>query len=65
MATKKVRKREEVVVEMPDLGLSDAQIRSLRKSFKNELVDSLKAPGPSPRGIVVDVRVQLVREIND
>jgi hypothetical protein len=65
MAAKKPRKREEVVVEMPDLGLSDAQIRSLRKSFKNELVNSLKTPEPSHRGIVVDVRVQLVREIND
>jgi hypothetical protein len=65
MAAKKARKREEVIVEMPDLGLSDKQISSLKKSFKNELVNSLKTPGPSPRAIVVDVRVQVVREIDD
>jgi hypothetical protein len=54
-----------VIVEMPDLGLSDAQISSLRKSFKNEMVNSLKVAGLSPRGYVVDVRVQMVREITD
>jgi hypothetical protein len=66
MAKKKQPKGEEVIVEMPDLGLSDAQIRSLKKAFKNELVNTLKTTA-GPRAIVspVDLRVQMVREIDD
>jgi hypothetical protein len=61
MAKKAAAKQQEVVLQIPDIGLTDAQIASLKKSFHNELVTHMKATSASVRIIIVVVRV--VREV--
>jgi hypothetical protein len=55
-------KREEVVLQIPDMGLSAAQIASLKKSFKSELVSSMRGRAGARVRIVV-VRVRVVRAV--
>jgi hypothetical protein len=49
-------------MQMPDLGLSTAQIKALTKSFKNDVVNTLQAAAPNPRGYVVDMKIQVKRQ---
>jgi len=50
--------RQEVVLQIPELGLSDAALASLKKSFKSELVSSMGTrPGAVARIVVVRIRV--------
>jgi hypothetical protein len=60
MAKKTSAKQQEVVLQIPDIGLSEAQIASLKKSFHNELVSSMKASSLAVRTVIVVVRI--VRE---
>jgi hypothetical protein len=56
------KKKHEVVLQIPDMGLTDAQIDSLKKSFKNELVSSMKERATV---VIVVVVVRVVRELAD
>jgi hypothetical protein len=59
MATKKAAAaRQEVVLQIPDLGLSDKQIAALKTTFKNQLVSSMGAKASArPRIVVVRIRI--------
>jgi hypothetical protein len=63
MAAKRAPKRVDVTMETPDLGLSSAQIKALKKSFQNDVVNTLLAAAPTPRGYVVDMRIQVKPEL--
>jgi hypothetical protein len=55
------KKRQEVVVQVPDMGLSKAQLTTMKKHFKNQFVSSL---GEKMAAIVIIiVRIRIVREI--
>jgi hypothetical protein len=55
------KKRHEVVVQVPDMGLSKAQLSAMKQQFKNQFVSSL---GEKMAAIViVIVRIRIVREI--
>jgi hypothetical protein len=66
MATKKASKKaakaqkREVVLSVPDLGLSKKQLDSLKNSFHNELVSSLGAKMAAVPRIVI-IRIRIVR----
>jgi hypothetical protein len=62
MAAKRAPKKVGVQMQMPDLGLSSAQIKALQKSFQNDVVNTLSAAAPNPRGYVVDMRIQVKPE---
>jgi hypothetical protein len=53
-------KREEVVLQIPDLGLTDSQIASLKKSFKSELISSMGGKAAARARIVI-IRIRIVR----
>ncbi len=54
----KASAREQVVLELPDLGLSKAQLASLKKSFKAELVSSMPQKTAATRIVVVIIRIR-------
>jgi hypothetical protein len=56
---KKSAGRKEVVLQIPDLGLSKAQIASVKKAFKNQLVSTM-AEKSGARAAVVAVRVRII-----
>ncbi len=58
MATKK---RQEVVVQVPDMGLSKDQLASIKKSFKNQFVSSLGEKMAAI--IIIIVRIRVVRQV--
>jgi len=53
----KTKQRHEVVVQVPDLGLSKPQLASLKKAFKNQFVSSL---GDKADVIIVIVRIRII-----
>lgn len=56
--TKSAQGRQEVVLQIPDLGLSDKEIDSLKKNFKNQLVSTMGAKAAArPRIVVVRIRI--------
>ncbi|HVF59994.1 MAG TPA: hypothetical protein VNJ70_09325 [Thermoanaerobaculia bacterium] len=61
MASKRGQKRQEVVLQIPELGLNPTQIRSLKQAFKNELVSTLGEK--SAVQTVVIIRIRVVRQI--
>jgi hypothetical protein len=64
MARKGSSAREEVVLQIPDIGLSDAQIASLKRSFKSQLVSTLgEKVAARPR--IVIIRIRIVRAIRE
>ena len=55
------KKRQEVVVHVPDMGLSKEQLTKMKKSFKSQFVSSL---GEKMAAIViVIVRIRIVRQV--
>jgi len=55
------KKRQEVVVSVPDMGLSKEQLASMKKKFKSQFVSSL---GEKMAAIVIIiVRIRIVRQI--
>jgi hypothetical protein len=56
--------REEVVLQVPDLGLSDSQIASLKRSFKSQLVSTI-AEKAAARPRVVIIRIRIVRALRE
>src|SRR5208337_4491363 len=55
------KKRQEVVVYVPDMGLSKEQLTSMKKSFKSQFVSSL---GEKMAAIVIIiVRIKVVRQV--
>jgi len=55
------KKRQEVVVHVPDMGLSKEQLTSMKKSFKSEFVSSL---GEKLAAIVIIiVKIKVVRQV--
>jgi len=55
------KKRQEVVVQVPDIGLSKEQLGAIKKNFKNHFVSSL---GEKMAAIVIIiVRIRVVRQI--
>jgi hypothetical protein len=51
--------QHEVVVQIPDLGLNEKQIQSLKETFQNEIVSSLGGKSAvTERIVVVVIRVQ-------
>lgn len=64
MATKKggkaaAKQRQEVTLSIPDIGLSQTKIDSLKRKFQNEIVSSLGAKMAAIRIIII--KVQRVR----
>lgn len=56
-----VQETKAVVLEIPDMGLSDDQINDLKNTFHNHLVTTL---GPqAARTVIVVIRVRIVRAI--
>ena len=53
--------RQEVVLQVPDIGLSDTQLQSLKKSFKNELVATMGEKAAAL--VIVIIRIRIVRAI--
>ena len=50
--------QHEVVVQIPDLGLNEKQIQSLKETFQNEIVSSLGGKSAvTERIVVVVIRV--------
>jgi hypothetical protein len=47
--------QHEVVVQIPDLGLNEKQIQSLKETFQNEIVSSLGGKSAVTNRIVVVV----------
>ena len=48
----------EVVVQVPDIGLDDKQLHSLKETFQNHLVTTLGGKSAvSPRIVVVRIRI--------
>ena len=57
-SSKAAAERQEVVLQIPDMGLSPQQIASLKKTFKNELVSSMgEKVAARPRLIIVRIRI--------
>jgi len=55
------KKRQEIVVHVPDMGLSKEQLTSMKKSFKSEFVSSL---GEKLAAIVIIiVKIKVVRQV--
>jgi len=54
----KGKETREVVLQIPDVGLTKPQIASLKKNFKNELVSSLGAKALAR--IVIQIRIRIV-----
>ena len=52
--------RQEVVLQIPDMGLSDAQIAALKKSFKSELVSTMGGKAGARARIVI-IRIRIVQ----
>jgi hypothetical protein len=51
--------QEEVVVQVPDLGLDDKQLQTLKETFHNHIVSSMGGKAAATQRIVVVViRVQ-------
>lgn len=59
MADKK--QRQEVVVQVPDMGLTKDQMASMKKSFKNQFVASIGEKMAAIRIIIV--RIRIIRQI--
>lgn len=55
------KKRQEVVVQVPDMGLSKEQLASMKKAFKSQFVSSLGEKMAAI--IIVIVRIRIVRQI--
>jgi hypothetical protein len=55
------KQRHEIVVQIPDMGLSKDQITSLKKEFKNQFVSSLGEKRAAI--IIVIVRIRIIRQI--
>jgi hypothetical protein len=53
-------KQHEVVVQIPDLGLNEKQIASLKETFQNEIVSSLGGQSAATQRIVVVV-IRVIR----
>jgi hypothetical protein len=51
--------RREVVLQIPDIGLSKTEIDSLKKSFKSQLVATMGAK-KAARPIIIIVRVRII-----
>jgi hypothetical protein len=51
------KKRHEVVVQVPDIGLSKTQLASMKKAFRNQFVSSL---GEKADAIIVIVRIRII-----
>jgi hypothetical protein len=50
--------QHEVVVQIPDIGLSKEQLSSLKESFKNQIVSTMgHKSGAAARIVVVVIRV--------
>ena len=56
--------REEVVLQIPDIGLSKTQIESLKKSFKSQLVSTMSERSTARPRIVI-IRIRIVRAISE
>lgn len=51
----------EVVLQIPDIGLDDKQIGSLRKTFHNQFVTTLGEKAAAVR--VVQIRIRIIRTV--
>ena len=56
--------REEVVLQIPDLGLTPTQIAALKKSFKSELVSSMGGR-TAARARIIIIRIRIVRALSE
>jgi hypothetical protein len=52
---------QEVVLQIPDMGLSDGEIERLKETFRNGLVTTLGAKTAATR--IVVVRIRVVRQL--
>jgi hypothetical protein len=51
--------QQEVVVQVPDLGLSDSQLQTLKDNFHNQLVTTMGGKSAvTERIVIVVIRVQ-------
>lgn len=55
------KKRHEVVIQVPDLGLSKPQLAAMKKAFKNQIVSSLGEKLAAVVIIIVRIRIIVVR----
>jgi hypothetical protein len=55
MAARKTQ--EEVVLQLPDMGLSDSEIQGLKKAFQSQLVTRLGAKAAAVRTVIIRIRI--------
>jgi hypothetical protein len=54
--------QQEVVVQVPDIGLSDSQLQSLKEAFHNQLVTTMGGKSAAIERIVIVV-VRVIRQV--